>query len=606
MVLWAEGYGVVEGKLDDVLSASRTLERSLLRLLKSIGKMLSDRLIPKLVSEEEDVHARTSLLQSLTATARFTLQEGRQGSDSEDSDSYASSVSEESDMDVDWAEIADDLRTDIECLMDLEPLIKTPFIRPQSQNRVENSMPQPESWTPEKMYSDRIGHRFPKAQLDLVARLARANWHRFQRIQSEKERSVAAKKELAEREVYVGPAATVVSSSEPASFFHDSGLGTSVATGSSYAQTTMSYQQIPPLPMDAKKGVPFDCLSCGREVRITNNSDWKKHLFKDLRPWICHEVSCSYGTEPFQSREDWAQHLELQHNHGVVSQPKECPLCLEIVGQGNTQFLKHVSSHFEEISLSSLPTGVPSDCESEEESASDREEFPESSEASNSETSQPLFLEDNRFITALDDDLRSERMTEAEAREALSEYVVYRFEKVVDPNETDHEGYPVRLTWENVKRVEVRDLSRRDIIRSIRELNAEGRTALQKKTDLTPSQQQQIETAQDALETRNLDKRFHYTLQQISHKFRKLPKDSFQYQQYMAERESKKLIVAKGKSAGSKERKSKNNLFEAVSLIVYFKMEPRLEENALSMYRSKQSEVAMGQRRDMESSPLSQ
>ncbi|KAF6839306.1 hypothetical protein CMUS01_04292 [Colletotrichum musicola] len=186
MVLWAERYGVVEGKLDDVLSASRTLERSLLRLLKSIGKTLSDRLIPKLVSEGEDVHERTSLLQSLTATARFTLQEGRQGSDSEDCDSDASSIFEESDMDVDWAEIGDDLRTDIECLMDLEPLIKTPFIRPQSQKRVENSMPQPESWTPEKMYSDRIGHRFPKAQLDLVARLARANWHRFQRIQSEK------------------------------------------------------------------------------------------------------------------------------------------------------------------------------------------------------------------------------------------------------------------------------------------------------------------------------------------------------------------------------------------------------------------------------------
>lgn len=43
LVLWAEGYGVVEGKLDDVISASPTLERSLLRLLKSVGRILSDR-----------------------------------------------------------------------------------------------------------------------------------------------------------------------------------------------------------------------------------------------------------------------------------------------------------------------------------------------------------------------------------------------------------------------------------------------------------------------------------------------------------------------------------------------------------------------------------
>lgn len=94
----------------------------------------------------------------------------------------------------------------------------------------------------------------------------------------------------------------------------------------------------------------------------------RKHVFKDLRPWICHDISCSYGTDPFQSREDWVQHLELQHNLGVLSRAKDCPLCLEILGQGKTQFLKHLCSHFEEISLSSLPTGVSSDYESDEES----------------------------------------------------------------------------------------------------------------------------------------------------------------------------------------------------------------------------------------------
>lgn len=79
LVLWAEGYGVVKGKLNDVLSASPTLERSLLRLLKSIGRTLSDResaecrmefhrliyckgLIPNLASDEGEVHVRTSLL----------------------------------------------------------------------------------------------------------------------------------------------------------------------------------------------------------------------------------------------------------------------------------------------------------------------------------------------------------------------------------------------------------------------------------------------------------------------------------------------------------------------------------------------------------------
>ncbi|KAF6823229.1 hypothetical protein CPLU01_11528 [Colletotrichum plurivorum] len=237
--------------------------------------------ITRLIPEEDDVHKRTSLLRSLAATAKFAVQESRQGSDSGDSDSDASSVSDESDVDL--GEIADDLRTDIDCLIDLEPLIKTPFIQSTNQKETDYLMPQSQSWTPEKTYLDRIGHRFPKARLDLVARLAKANWDRFQRVRLEKERVTAAQREIAKREAHTRPSGTVISLSEQVSFVNDSGLGTSVATGSAYAETTMSYRQknidgsvkIPPLPSKAKKGVPFECLSCGRQVRITNNSDWK-------------------------------------------------------------------------------------------------------------------------------------------------------------------------------------------------------------------------------------------------------------------------------------------------------------------------------------------
>lgn len=211
----------------------------------------------------------------------------------------------------------------------------------------------------------------------------------------------------------------------------------------------------------------------------------------------------------------------------------------------------------------------------------------------------PLDLRQRQLIEV--SDLRGERMTESGAREALSEYIVYRFEKVQDPNEIDVEGYPVMPTWENVRRVEVRDLSRQDIIRRIRELNDEGKTALQKKTDLTPAQQLQIEKAQNALETRNNDKRYRFTLQQISSKLKKLHKDSIEYQQYMADRGAKKVVVAKGRSSTSK---SKKNLFETVAVIVYFKKEPRFEENALDMYRSKKSEEAMIRQRDNEARKL--
>lgn len=76
-------------------------------------------------------------------------------------------------------------------------------------------------------------------------------------------------------------AGTIIADSK----FHDSGVGTSLgaslAPTVSYAETTMSYNhdgqsvRIPPLSKEAKSGLPFTCVACGRTVVITNNSGWK-------------------------------------------------------------------------------------------------------------------------------------------------------------------------------------------------------------------------------------------------------------------------------------------------------------------------------------------
>ncbi|OLN81457.1 hypothetical protein CCHL11_09041 [Colletotrichum chlorophyti] len=182
-------------------------------------------------------------------------------------------------------------------------------------------------------------------------------------------------------------------------------------------------------------------------------------------------------------------------------------------------------------------------------------------------------------------DIRGERMTEADAREALSEYVVFRLEKVQDPNEIDDEGYPAKSTWEDVVRTEVTDLSKPAITRTIRELNAEGTTGLQKQMALTATQQRQIERAQNDLDMRDPDKRYCYTLQQIDSKRRKLSKESIEYRQYMAGRESKKVAVTK-----KKEHKSKT-LFETTALTVYFKREPRPGESAIAMLKSREKDA---------------
>ena len=66
-------------------------------------------------------------------------------------------------------EILEDIRTDIECLMDLDPLLKTPI------DDLENDGARPSSLLesqPAQFYASLIHARFPQANFDLVDKLA--------------------------------------------------------------------------------------------------------------------------------------------------------------------------------------------------------------------------------------------------------------------------------------------------------------------------------------------------------------------------------------------------------------------------------------------------
>lgn len=176
-------------------------------------------------------------------------------------------------------EIVADLETDIRCLRDLGPLIDSPFLD-SSSLRGTVSLPVAElSWKPYQTYSDRISHRFPKALHSLVDRLGKANLDRFKRTQEQK---LANANEQQQEQAKTQPANDSASFVGGSSNYHDSALGTSIATGSIYAETIMAYGKdgagavrIPPLSSTAKLGIPFECLVCGRGVSIRSNRAWK-------------------------------------------------------------------------------------------------------------------------------------------------------------------------------------------------------------------------------------------------------------------------------------------------------------------------------------------
>lgn len=260
-------------------------------------------------------------------------------------------------------EMTKDLQTDTLCLMELGDSLEDPIL--DSIKETERS-PLNEAlvdWEPHKAFCEKVEVRFPGATELLVLRLGKANYERYIRCQQERETCEQIEvKEDSESQLLHG------------SMFHDSGLGSSMPSATSYAETLMSYGntsgrsvRIPPLPVEGVARKPFACFVCGKTVKITNDSAWKRHLYSDLRPWVCLDTSCSCGNTSFKDRSDWTSHLALDHRLEPRWESFKCPLCHAETGTGQVTITRHLGAHLEEISLGALPRNL--DCESDSESA---------------------------------------------------------------------------------------------------------------------------------------------------------------------------------------------------------------------------------------------
>ncbi|KAK6833468.1 hypothetical protein PG987_008162 [Apiospora arundinis] len=306
--------------------------------------MLYQGLQPLFLDKLGDVDASETLGQ-LTQRVRVLVESMADGHSESNSSADFSECSPDN-----IEEISEDLRAETLGLMELDPLIRYPVIEIMTERSAPGT--DLDIWMPHKAYCDKVENRFPRAPDLLVSRLGRANYDRYLRCQHERDQE-------ATQLLGVGDAVGSIA----ASTFRDSALGSSLATGSSYAETVMSYHggggqsiRVPPLSQAAKAGLPFKCLACGKLVIFKSNSVWKRHLYLDLRPWICLDPTCQLGDQVFESKPDWVTHLELEHNLSPEWAAFECPLCKEDTGPGRTAITRHLSSHLEELSLGALPS----------------------------------------------------------------------------------------------------------------------------------------------------------------------------------------------------------------------------------------------------------
>ncbi|KAI8631338.1 hypothetical protein F5Y19DRAFT_27271 [Xylariaceae sp. FL1651] len=358
--LWDNAFEVSQGKLNSILERNNLAMRATVRILINIARALTESPLPTYIYASDKFDSLTAeLRQTLREVPRSTYDDNKSTDDDDDDDDSDDDNDRYRSIELgDFRELAKDLSSSVSCLMDLEPLYNSPAPEPEPELPTASIFVE---WKPEQSYCDRITQRFPNAEERLVLRLGTASYNRYLRCREERE-TVDEREDDTLQGVASGMESSVCTSK-----FHDSGHGTSVLTNDD-AEAVMSYSQregnpvrIPPLSEDAKNGLPFHCLVCGKHVTIFSNSEWKKHLISDLKPYLCLEMSCPFDGV-FGNFNEWLTHVTEHHS---VPAKSSCPLCSENIGHGFARRILHLRRHLEEISLSELPSGLAPGSESE-------------------------------------------------------------------------------------------------------------------------------------------------------------------------------------------------------------------------------------------------
>ncbi|KAH6605321.1 ankyrin repeat [Trichoderma cornu-damae] len=271
LILWSDGYGIAQGRLNDTFNKSRKLRHTAIKSLLHIGRILTERLVPLTEISSEKLQLLCSCVESSIEEANGVMNEDS-GHQSDDSSSDAESAFSDG---GDIYEIAEDLRTDTRVLSGLDPLLKCPIFDLRHEEGIEGHAPP--TWSPEQSFSDKIQHRFPCAGAALASRLGSTNYERYLRCQ-------------ADRDAHRGEEAQPAANRRGQDAFwkkaryrlRGPGIGISPLEQTRiYPETVMMSKydgqsvRIPQLPKDAKTGLPFPCIACGRTVVIINNADWK-------------------------------------------------------------------------------------------------------------------------------------------------------------------------------------------------------------------------------------------------------------------------------------------------------------------------------------------
>lgn len=87
----------------------------------------------------------------------------------------------------------------------------------------------------------------------------------------------------------------------------------------------------------------------------------RKHLFMDLKPYMCLVNTCGVNEKQFATKSEWKAHLDLKHPSRQDSNDLKCPMCQDDKFTGDEHYSTHLAKHMEEVALTILPTNADSE-----------------------------------------------------------------------------------------------------------------------------------------------------------------------------------------------------------------------------------------------------
>ncbi|KAI8651414.1 C2H2-type domain-containing protein [Fusarium keratoplasticum] len=344
-------------------------------------------------------------------------------------DDLADYFNEDEDSDRSEVEqILDEIAHVADCLLRLSVTIRNPAPHDQFLSRAGEGL------VKEFVYWDakHVQDKFPNVDKDLADRLGRAMARRRQYFKYREEHKSRLAEGLDEDDADFGGRATTIASSLPEHLKEASKSteasqtqlailddGRSDASATSYATSSPDSTQlrVPPIPKEHIDG-SFKCPFCHMIVSIDTRHAWKKHVFRDLRPYVCLSEACQAPDHLYTRRNDWKMHMRREHwktwycpfgcdaefdsakgFHSHVKTAHEqnvslekihaleglssradienakgrCPLCYDFQIESKKQYEKHVGQHLEHLALFTLPdTGGEGD--DDEDGNEDKEE----------------------------------------------------------------------------------------------------------------------------------------------------------------------------------------------------------------------------------------